>query len=81
MEYIENQEDKLNDIFLIYADQVCKNINFSNNECIEKNREMLNFTKEIKDLVVEHDNIFKNHKNLSKDENIPKNIPILAFYA
>ena len=77
MEYIKNQEEKLNDIYLIYADEVCKNRNFSNNECIEKNREMLNFTKEIKDLVIEHDNMFKNHKklikNLTKDKNIPKN--------
>ncbi len=86
MEYIKNQEEKLNDIYLIYADQVCKNRNFSNNECIEKNREMLNFTKEIKDLVKERNLIIEchikkiqiknkkyNNKNLTKDENIPKN--------
>ena len=39
MDQIENQDQKLNEVFLMYADQVCKNKLLNNKQCIEQYHE------------------------------------------
>ena len=41
MDLIENQDQKLNEVYLMYADQVCKNKSLNNNQCMEQYHDFL----------------------------------------
>ena len=62
MDLIENQDQKLNEVFLMYADQVCKNKLLNNNQCIEQYHEFFNFIfEDIKGLIKERNEMIYIH--------------------
>ncbi len=65
MDLIENQDQKLNEVYLMYADQVCKNKSLNNNQCMEQYHDFFNFIfEDIKVLINERNEMIENHKKL-----------------
>ena len=65
MDLRENQDQKLNEVFLMYADQVCKNKLLNNDQCIAQYHEFFNFIfEDIKGLLNERNGMIYNHNKI-----------------
>ena len=83
---IENYNHQLNEIYLMYADEVVKNRTLSIDNLIKQNHEALAITEDIKSLLKERDNLimkFKIRKNkLEKKDPVSfpkKEIPLKSI--
>ena len=71
MDLIENQDQKLNEVYLMYADQVCKIKSLNNNQCMVLIHEFFKFYfEDVKRLLNERNKMIEKHKKIKQKSEI-----------